>query len=119
MQTLNYTDDYRRRRKFYLFLPILALPFLTFIYWVLVVKNLKSEEGAVLQLSLPNPLLKDEGSMDKWQYYRKADQDSALRMQQIKRDPYRSGDYLIDPSDTLLSQLRGLDAPGRRSCLCP
>ena len=107
MQTLNYTEEYLRRRKFYLFLPLLALPFLTFIYWVLVVKNLKSEQvttvASGLQLSLPDASLKDEPAMDKWQYYRKADQDSALRIQQIKRDPYRNGDVLIAPSDTLYS----------------
>jgi conjugative transposon TraM protein len=118
MQTLNYTEEYLRRRKFYLFLPLLALPFLTFIYWVLVVKNLKSEQVTAstsgLQLSLPGASLKDEQAMDKWQYYRKADQDSALRMQQIKRDPYRNGDVLMRPTDTLYSQLRGLDAPGQQ-----
>lgn len=117
MPTLNYTEEYLRRRKFYLFLPLLALPFLTFIYWVLVVKNLESEQvatgGSGLQLSLPGASLKDEQAMDKWQYYRKADQDSVLRMQQIKRDPYRSGDVLAGATDTLHSQLRGLDAPGK------
>ncbi|OJV19101.1 MAG: conjugative transposon protein TraM [Dyadobacter sp. 50-39] len=117
MQTLNYTEEYLRRRKFYLFLPLLALPFLTFIYWVLIVKNLKSEQvatgGSGLQLSLPGASLKDEQAMDKWQYYRKADQDSALRMQQIKRDPYRNSDVLMGTNDTLYSQLRGLDAPGQ------
>ncbi|SEJ53014.1 Bacteroides conjugative transposon TraM protein [Dyadobacter sp. SG02] len=118
MQTLNYTDEYLRRRKFYLFLPVLALPFLTFIYWVLIVQNLKSEQVTIgssgLQLSLPGASLKDERTMDKWQYYRKADQDSALRMQQIKRDPYRNADYLTAPSDTLFSQLRGLDGPSKQ-----
>lgn len=118
MQTLNYTEEYLRRRKFYLFLPLLALPFLTLIYWVLVVKNLKSEQvttvASGLQLSLPDASLKDEPAMDKWQYYRKADQDSALRIQQIKRDPYRNGDVLIAPSDTLYSHLRGLDAPDQQ-----
>ncbi|MHA4739647.1 conjugative transposon protein TraM [Dyadobacter sp. MSC1_007] len=117
MQTLNYTEEYLRRRKFYLFLPLLALPFLTFIYWVLVVKNQKSEQAATgssgLQLSLPDASLKEEQAMDKWQYYRKADQDSALRVQQIKRDPYRNGDILAGATDTLHSQLRGLDAPGQ------
>lgn len=117
MPTLNYTEEYLRRRKFYLFLPLLALPFLTFIYWALVVKNLKSKQvvtgGSGLQLSLPGASLKDEQAMDKWQYYRKADQDSALRMQQIKRDPYRNSDVLMDPTDTLYSPLMGLDAPGQ------
>lgn len=118
MQTLNYTDEYLRRRKFYVFLPLLALPFLTFIYWILVVKHLKTsdETNSVsgLQLKLPDASLKDESAMDKWQYYRKADQDSVARMQQIKRDPYRNGEELTATNDTLHSQLRGLEAPGSR-----
>lgn len=118
MQTMNYSEQYLQRRKFYLFLPLLALPFLTFIYWVLIVKNLDSSqtpsESAGLQLALPGASIKDESRMDKWQYYRKADQDSALRLQQIKRDPYRSdGSYAA--TDTIASRLLGLEGPNAKN----
>lgn len=115
---MNYSEQYLQRRKFYLFLPLLALPFLTFIYWVLVVKNLDSSqtpsESAGLQLALPGASIKDESRMDKWQYYRKADQDSALRLQQIKRDPYRN-DGLYKASDTIASRLLGLEGPNAKN----
>ncbi len=115
---MNYSEQYSKRRKFYLFLPLLALPFLTFIYWVLVVKNLDSSqipsESGGLQLALPGASIKDESRMDKWQYYRKADQDSALRLQQIKRDPYRSdGSYAA--TDTIASRLLGLEGPNAKN----
>lgn len=115
---MNYSEQYLQRRKFLLFLPLLALPFLTFIYWVLVVKNLDSSqtpsESSGLQLALPGASIKDESRMDKWQYYRKADQDSALRLQQIKRDPYRSdGSYAA--TDTIASRLLGLEGPNTKN----
>lgn len=115
---MNYSEQYLQRRKFYLFLPLLALPFLTFIYWVLIVKNLDSSqipsESGGLQLALPGASIKDESKMDKWQYYRKADQDSALRLQQIKRDPYRSdGSYAA--TDTIGSRLLGLEGPNAKN----
>lgn len=87
-----YTDQFLRQRKFYLVLPLLALPFLTFIYWKLLVRNLdkppaENPQGTGLQLSLPAAELKGEQNMDKLAYYRKADQDSASWAQQIKKIP--------------------------------
>lgn len=111
-----YTDQFLRQRKFYLVLPLLALPFLTFIYWKLVVKNLdkrpaENQQGTGLQLSLPSAELKGEQNMDKLAYYRKADQDSASWAQQIKKDPYRQGEH-IAAADSTNSALMGLSAPG-------
>ena len=111
-----YTDQFLRQRKFYLVLPLLALPFLTFIYWKLVVKNLDKRQaenpaGTGLQLSLPSAELNREQNMDKLAYYRKADQDSASWAQQIKKDPYRQGEY-TSVVDSTNSALMGLSAPG-------
>jgi conjugative transposon TraM protein len=110
-----YTDQFLRQRKFYLVLPLLALPFLTFIYWKLVVKNLdrhplEDKQSNGLQLSLPSAEPKGEQNMDKLAYYRKADQDSANWAQQIKKDPYRQGEYTA-PADSTNSALLGLSAP--------
>lgn len=113
-----YTDQFLRQRKFYLVLPLLALPFLTFIYWKLVVKNLdkrpaENPQGTGLQLNLPSAELKGEQNMDKLAYYRKADQDSASWAQQIKKDPYRQGES-VAAADSTNSALMGLSAPGPR-----
>ncbi|GGH20281.1 conjugative transposon protein TraM [Dyadobacter endophyticus] len=111
-----YTDQFLRQRKFYLVLPLLAIPFLTFIYWKLLVRNLdkppaENPQGTGLQLSLPTAELKGEQNMDKLAYYRKADQDSASWAQQIKKDPYRQGEYrpVVDSTN---SALMGLSSPG-------
>jgi len=111
-----YTDQFLRQRKFYLVLPLAALPFLTFIYWKLVVKNLdrhplQEKPSTGLQLSLPPAELKGEQNMDKLAYYHKADQDSANWAQQIKKDPYRQDQYM-EVADSASSKLLGLSAAG-------
>lgn len=114
-----YTDAFLRQRKFYLALPVLVLPFLSFIYWKLVVVNLESkhqdsEKTHGLLLALPAADLSGEKNMDKLAYYRKADQDSASRAQQIKKDPYRQQEYhpAAGQDDPVLL---GLDAAGAKS----
>lgn len=116
MTHLPYTDAFLRQRKFYLALPILVLPFLSFIYWKLIVvsienKRADSQSAPGLQLVLPAADLSGEKNMDKLAYYRKADQDSASRAQQIKKDPYRQQEYhpAAGPADSVLL---GLGAPG-------
>lgn len=111
-----YSEAYLRQRRFYLLLPALTLPFLTLIYWKLLVENLDKRQSdasssAGLQLSLPPADLSGLQNMDKLAYYRKADQDSASWAQQIKKDPYRQGEQ---PSavDSVNSALMGLGAPG-------
>ena len=113
-----YTDHYLSQRRFYLALPILALPFLTFIYWKLVVKNLENrpKENARhtgLQLSLPSADFTGEQHMDKLAYYTKADQDSASWAQQIKKDPYRQGENAA-AVDSTTSALMGLSGPEKK-----
>lgn len=111
-----YTDQFLRQRRFHLAFPLLALPFLTLLYWKLVVKNLDKhpfpeKQRTGLQLNLPAAELKAEQNMDKLAYYRKADQDSASRAQQIKKDPYRfTGHAAV--ADSTSSMLMGLSAPG-------
>src|SRR5690606_19260604 len=93
-------------------LPVIALPFLTFIYWILVVKNMATGPGGEtpetgMQLSLPAAELKSDDKMDKLAYYQKADKDSANWAQQIKKDPYRQEEYLVT-IDSANSELLGL-----------
>lgn len=112
-----YTQQFLRQRRFYLVLPALALPFLTFIYWKLLIRPLdqSSREESIpqgLQLSLPSADLKEDQGMDKLAYYRKADQDSASWAQQIKKDPYRQHQSPVAGDDSANQALLGLSAPG-------
>ncbi|SDF60929.1 Bacteroides conjugative transposon TraM protein [Dyadobacter soli] len=117
MEHLAHSAEFLQKRKFYTYLPLLALPFLTFIYWVLVVKNLNGNNQAAsssigLQLSLPAANLEKDNGMDKLAFYKKADQDSANWIKQIKRDPYRLQENLT-AFDSTGSPLMGLGAPGQ------
>lgn len=111
-----YTEQFLRERKFYLILPILALPFLTLLFWKMVVKPMEQRgrleaEPAGLQMSLPMADLKAEQNMDKLAYYKKADQDSANWAQQIKKDPYRQHESLHQGPEPASQALLGLSGP--------
>ena len=111
-----YTEQFLRERKFYLILPILALPFLTLLFWKMVVKPMEQRgrleaEPAGLQMSLPMADLKAEQNMDKLAYYKKADQDSANWAQQIKKDPYRQHESLSGPRQGKKPRAAQLPAP--------
>jgi len=114
MENANYSISFLQKRKFYTALPLLVLPFVTLLYWLLVVKNLKtsetnSTEASGFNTSLPDAFLKDK-RMDKLSYYQKSAEDSAKRAEQIKRDPYRQQQpATYDPLSGV--PLQGLEGP--------
>lgn len=102
-------------RRFYMWLPLITLPFLTAIYYVLVVKSISLSPGPAapregLLTTLPDAFLKQTSPESKLDYYRKAQRDSVLRAQQLKKDPYLSS-TITAGADSTASALRGLDAP--------
>ena len=117
MENAHYSVSFLQKRKFYMALPVLVLPFVTLLYWLLVVKNLKTSETDSTEASgfntrLPDAFLKEK-HMDKLSYYQKAAEDSAKRAEQIKRDPYRQQQ---PATDVPLSgaPLQGLEGPHSR-----
>lgn len=81
-----------RQRKFLLVLPLLALPFLTMIFWALgggkmqqVDAQAKKQVG--FNINLPDANVKDDKPMDKMSYYDQAKLDSAKFQELIKNDP--------------------------------
>ena len=98
-----------QQQRFYLALPLLILPFLTLLYWALIVKNTKSpvanaEAPQGLNSSLPSPSASRDSYQDKLSFYRKADRDSAKLRELLRSDPYRSQPLLQsqDPAGSLL-----------------
>ncbi|WP_374175318.1 conjugative transposon protein TraM [Flavobacterium tructae] len=91
-----------KQRKMLLVLPILALPFLTAIFWALGGGKMDAANSAVTQqkgfnLKLPNANLKEGLSLDKMNYYDLAAIDSAKLDELIKKDPnYLSQSFQID-----------------------
>jgi conjugative transposon TraM protein len=94
-----------KQRKMLLVLPILALPFLTAIFWALGGGKMDASNSAVTQqkgfnLKLPNANLKEGLPMDKMNYYDMAALDSAKLDELIKKDPnYLSQSFQIDSTE--------------------
>lgn len=94
-----------KHRKMLLVLPILALPFLTAIFWALGGGKMDAANQAAPQqkgfnLKLPNANLKEGLPLDKMNYYDLAALDSAKLDELIKKDPnYLSQSFQIDSTE--------------------
>jgi len=92
-----------RKRKFYLVLPLLALPFVTLAFWALgggkTTDEIKPTTG--LNLNLPDAKLKDDKNLDKLSFYNLAEKDSLKREEALRNDP----NYRFQP-DTAMSVLQ-------------
>lgn len=103
------TQKMLRQRKFLAVLPLLALPFLTFIFWSLgggkgTGADEKTAQSAGFNIKLPDARLKEDEEMDKMSYYNRAKQDSIKFQELIKNDPnYRNSSFL-DSSRSQFSQ---------------
>ena len=88
-----HSQKFIQKRKFYMALPVLIIPFMTMFFWALGggkgVANAKESATVGLNLSLPNAKFNDEvNAWDKLSLYQKARRDS-LKINQAKRnDPY-------------------------------
>jgi conjugative transposon TraM protein len=91
-----------KHRKMLLVLPLLALPFITGIFWALgggrmEAANLAAPEQKGFNLKLPDANLKEGLLLDKMNYYDIAALDSAKLDELIKKDPnYLSQPFQID-----------------------
>jgi conjugative transposon TraM protein len=85
-----------RQRKFMLMLPLLALPFMTMMFWALGGGKVQKAEAQAqkqegFNLQLPSANFKDDKPMDKMSYYDRAQLDSAKFLELVKNDPnYRN-----------------------------
>jgi conjugative transposon TraM protein len=88
----------QKQRRLLVVLPLLILPFVTILFWVLGGANSNPTTVATAQqkgfnTKLPQANLKEEGPLDKMSYYDLAALDSAKRDELIKKDP----NYLREP----------------------
>nr|WP_294921733.1 conjugative transposon protein TraM [uncultured Flavobacterium sp.] len=94
-----------KHRKMLLILPILALPFLTALFWALGGGKMDAANPAEPQqkgfnLKLPNANLKEGLPLDKMNYYDLAALDSAKLDELIRKDPnYLSQSFHIDSTE--------------------
>ncbi|WP_333627463.1 conjugative transposon protein TraM [Sphingobacterium siyangense] len=82
----------KRHRKFMLVLPLMALPFLTLMFWSMGGGRAEAIGETTVHpsgfnSSLPDAKIKEDGSMDKMSYYEQAKKDSAKFQELLKNDP--------------------------------
>jgi conjugative transposon TraM protein len=108
-----------RQRRFLLVLPLLALPFMTMIFWALGGGKVQKAEAQVqkqegFNIKLPDAILKDNKPMNKMSYYDQAQLDSARFRELIKNDPNYKNLTLSEPSDYLSGQSGVQELPEKR-----
>ena len=106
------------RRKFYVALPALVLPFITALYWLWIVRPASAyqptEQVEGLLTSVPDAMLGSDKQLNKLSFYKQAEADSAKLQGQIRKDPYL--DQVQAGVDSFQAgQLAGLQGPfGRK-----
>ncbi|TDE18076.1 conjugative transposon protein TraM [Dyadobacter psychrotolerans] len=116
MEAKTQSASFMQNRKFYTYLPLLVLPFLTLAYWAIGIKMIYKNQVAQTQpqglnTSLPDPKLKDETAFSKLTYYKQAMDDSAKIREQLKKDPYRSLELTQPDKSAAELSMQGLGAP--------
>ena len=106
-----------RQRKFLLVLPLLALPFMTIIFWALgggKVEQLEAQAATKkgFNINLPDAMLKDDKPMDKMSYYNQAQLDSMKFLEMVKNDPNYKNVFMTDTDDYLSGEDDTFQLPG-------
>jgi len=104
----------KKNRSMMLVLPLLVLPFITMLFWVLgggkgTENPISTTEKKGFNMLLPNPKLKEDSSLDKMSYYDQASIDSIKLQEQKKKDPNYS--VVAEDNDNLESK-RFFDTDG-------
>ncbi len=94
-------EKVKRQRKLFIVLPLLALPFITMIFWALGGGNPQKVEAQPSQIAgfnsnLPDANLKEDKAMDKLSYYDLAQADSMKFKELIQNDPNYSSAMFSD-----------------------
>lgn len=94
MKPVQHSQHFLRKRKMMLIMPLLILPFITLAFWALGggktvttgIAQVPTAKG--LNLQLPGANLKADNDLDKMDYYKKAEADSAKFKAKMKDDAY-------------------------------
>lgn len=95
-----------KKRKMLLVLPLIALPFITFLFYILgggqeEVKAAGNDIKKGFNFELPLPKFKQDSALDKMSYYDQAAADSIKLLEQIKKDPnYSTGSLSYVDNDS-------------------
>ena len=96
------SEKYLRARKFWLFLPVVIVPFLFLFFWLMGGGSVTATEGSKkngLNTQLPTAQVMKDSVKDKMAFYVAADADSSRRLQQMRMDPYRKDTTQANTND--------------------
>lgn len=90
---LTHSAKFLRQRKFFLLMPLLIFPFITFLLWsigLIGVTEAKAQTTAQkgFNMNLPEPISNKDSNWNKLRFYEQADKDSARYRSLLKNDPY-------------------------------
>lgn len=103
MENKTISSKESKHRKMLLVMPIITLPFLTMIFWILgggkgSASEIATEQKRGFNVTLPNARFKQDDDLNKMSYYEKATIDSLKLEEQIKKDPnYSRSEFSEDP----------------------
>jgi conjugative transposon TraM protein len=121
MQAQTHSPKFIRQRKFYTVLPVLALPFITLLFWALgggkVTDTSATTEKGGFNFNLPDAYLQEEKKpLDKLGFYEQAEKDSLKMAGLMRSDPYysfKAGQQQQADSNKLLGlATRSISSPG-------
>lgn len=116
-----HSEKFLQKRKFFMVLPVLVLPFLTLIFWALggghgVPAQAKAVDLPGLNLSLPDAHFDEKEIWDKLSLYEIAERDSAKYEEARESDPYfdliafKSEQELQPKTDTIRNDNKLIDS---------
>src|SRR4051812_44632836 len=93
MQTAQHAEKIRRQRKMLLLMPLLVLPFMPLLFWVIgggrsTATGGNSTSTSGLNTQLPDAKLKSDKGFDKLSFYQQASKDSVRLLEEKRTDPY-------------------------------
>jgi len=101
METKTISPQESKKRKLFLVLPLIALPFISILFYVLGggrmgTATAENDTKQGFNFKLPISKFKEDSTLDKMSYYEKAATDSMKLLEQIKKDPNYSSSQLLN-----------------------
>jgi len=110
METKTISLKESKKRKMLLVLPLITLPFITVLFYILGGGKMETAAGLSepkkgFNFNLPVPKFKEDSALDKMSYYDQASSDSLKLLEQIKKDPnYSNGELSKDFGEEFIQE---------------
>ena len=99
MLTMDHSPEFLKRRKFLMVLPILVIPFVSALFFLLGGGQGTASTGSIktagLNILLPDAHFNKKREPDKMALYESVNEDSARWKSAVKNDPYRKDSSVL------------------------